>query len=219
MKIGKIKIKKVNNYETTVPIVINDIIVRMESDTEADVNVMDESQYKALKRKIFDDITIEGSNTKLSTLQNELHVSGEFKITARNQSRGTETTFILVKGRINSTPLLGRRALFDLGMLETRADGSLKETNELRRTYCKVVKSVLDSRARSDIEKILKHHDEVFQGIGKIYDKKNNEEFLVKFSMKQDVNPVAQKPRSVPYCLQEPLRKWLGECINEDIFE
>lgn len=130
-----------------------------------------------------------------------------------------------MKGRINSQPLLGRRALFDLGMLEIRPDGSLRETNELRRTECKVVKFVLDSRAKSDIEKILKQHDEVFQGIGKIFDKKKNEEFLVKFSMKQDATPVAQenlvaqKPRPVPYYLQEPLRKWLDECVSEDIFE
>lgn len=122
-----------------------------------------------------------------------------------------------MKGRINSPPLLGRRALFDLGMLEIRPDGSLRETNELRRTDCKVVESVLDSRAKSDIEKILKQHDEVFQGIGKIFDKKKNEEFLVKFSMKQDATPVAQKPRPVPYYLQEPLRKWLDECVSEDI--
>ena len=104
-------------------------------------------------------------------------------------------------------------------MLEIRPEGSLRETNELRRTDCKVVKSVLDSRAKSGIEKILKQHDEVFQGIGKIFDKKKNEEFLVKFSMKQDATPVAQKPRPVPYYLQEPLRKWLDECVSEVIFE
>ena len=104
-------------------------------------------------------------------------------------------------------------------MLEIRPDGSLRETNELRRTDCKVVKSVLDSRAKSDIEKILKQHDEILQGSGKIFDKKKNEEFLVKFCMKQDATPVAQKPRPVPYYLQEPLRKWLDECVSGDTFE
>ena len=59
----------------------------------------------------------------------------------------------------------------------------------------------------------------MFQGIGKIFDKKNNEEFLVKFSMKPDATPTAQKPRPVPYYLQEPLRKWLDKCIEEEIFE
>ena len=60
---------------------------------------------------------------------------------------------------------------------------------------------------------------EVFKGFGKIFDKKNNEEFLVKFSMKPDATPIAQKPRPVPYYLQEPLRKWLDQRIQEEIFE
>ena len=52
-----------------------------------------------------------------------------------------------------------------------------------------------------------------------MHDKKNNDEFLVKFSMKPDAAPIAQKPRPVPYYLKEPLQKWLDECIKEEIFE
>ena len=68
-------------------------------------------------------------------------------------------------------------------------------------------------------ETILQQHEEVFKGIGKIFDKKNKQDFLVKFSMKTDATPVAQKPRPVPYYLQEPLRKWLEECVKEEIFD
>ena len=219
LTVGKIKINKVSDFEKTVPIVINDVIVHMEPDSGADVNVMDECQYKALKRKSYENILLRDSNTKLSTLQNELRVSGEFKATARNETRGTETTFVVVKGKINSPPLLGKRTLIELGMLEIRPDGSLKESNELRRTDSKAVKSVLNNKAKTDIDAILKRHEDVFKGIGKIFDTKNNEDFLVKFSMKPDATPVAQKPRPVPYYLQEPLRKWLEECVKEDIFE
>ena len=35
--------------------------------------------------------------------------------------------------------------------------------------------------------------------------------------MKPDAAPVAQKPRQVPYFLQEPLKKWLEQDVN--IFE
>ena len=121
------------------------------------------------------------SNTKLSTLQNELRVSGEFKATARYETRETETTFVVVKGKINSPPLLGKRTLIELGMLEIRPDGSLKESNELRRTDSKAVQSVLNNKAKSDIDAILKRHEDVFKGIGKMFDTKNNEDFLVKF--------------------------------------
>ena len=109
-----------------------------------------------------------------------------------------------MKGKINSPPLLGRTALFELGLLDIRPDGSLKETNELRRTDALAIKSVVDSKVNSEVEKILKQHDKVFNGIGKIFDVTNNEDFLVKLSMKPDAAPVAQKTRPVPYYLQEP---------------
>ena len=159
------------------------------------------------------------SNTKLSTLQNELGVSGEFKATARNQTKDTETMFVVVKGKINTPPPLDRKALFQLGMLKIRPDGTLKEPNELRIQYNKNIRSVLGQQEKSIIENLLKQHDEVFQGIGKIFDKKKNEELLVKFSLKSDATPVARKPRPVSYYLQEPLRNWLKLGIKEEIFE
>ena len=114
LTVGKIKVSKVSDLEKTVPIVINDAILHMEPDSGADVNVMDERQYRALKRKAYDDIMLKASSTKLSTLQNDLKVPGEFKASARNQTRGTETTFVVVKGRINSPLLLGRKTLTEL---------------------------------------------------------------------------------------------------------
>ena len=66
---------------------------------------------------------------------------------------------------------------------------------------------------------ISKLHDNVFNGIGQIFNVKNNEDFLIKISMKPDLVPVVQKTRPVPYYLQESLRKWLDECVKEDIFE
>ena len=37
--------------------------------------------------------------------------------------------------------------------------------------------------------------------------------------MKPDAVPVAQKPRSVAYYLQTPLKTWLEQSIADDIFE
>ena len=219
LAVGKVKISKVSDSGKTVPTTLNDVIVKMEPDSGADVNVMDEHQYRALQRKTGEILTLQESKTKLSTLQNVLPVSCEFKAIAQNKTRGIETKFIVVKGKINSPPLLDRRALFELGMLDIRPDGSLKEQNELRLKDIQEVRSILNKQELSDLEQIIKQHDSVFQGIGKIFDKKNNEEFLVKFSMKPDATPTAQKPRPVPYYLQEPLRKWLDELVKEEIFE
>ena len=194
LTVGKIKVSKVSDMEKTVPTVVNDVIVHAEPDSGADVNVMDERQYGALQRKTYKDITQKASNTKLSTLQIGLKVSGQFKATVRNQTRGTDMTFAVVKGKINSPPLLGKKALYELGMLEIRPDGSLKEQNEL------------SIRHKNNVNSILDEHD-----------KKKHDAFLVKFSMKTDAAPIEQKPRPVPYFLMEPLQKWL-ECIKEEIF-
>ena len=126
---------------------------------------------------------------------------------------------MVVKGKINSPPLLGRKTLIKLGILEIRPDESLKESNELRRTDSKAVKSILDNKAKSGIETILQQQEEVFKGIGIIFDKKNKDFFLVKFSMKPDATPVAQKHRPVPYYLKEPLKNLLEECVKDEIFE
>ena len=172
--VGNINVNKVSDFEKTVPIVINDVIVHMEPDSGADVNVMDEYHYN-------ENIALHDSSTRLSTLQNELHVSGEFKSTAHSETRRTDTTFKVIKGKINSPPMLGRRTLIELGTLEIRPDGSLKGSNELRRTDSKAVKSTLNSKAKSDIETILQQHEEVFNGIEKIFDTKNNEDFWSSF--------------------------------------
>ena len=37
--------------------------------------------------------------------------------------------------------------------------------------------------------------------------------------MKPEAVPVVQKPRQVPYFLQEPLKNWLEQGVNENIFE
>ena len=104
-------------------------------------------------------------------------------------------------------------------MLDTTTDGSLKEQNELRLKNSQEIWSILNTQKMSDLQQIIKMHDSIFQGIGKIFDKKKNEVFLVKYSMKPDVTPIAQKPRPVPYYLQDPLQKWLHECVTQEIFE
>ena len=83
-----------------------------------------------------------------------------------------------MKGKINSPPLLGRRALFELGMLDIRPDGPLKEQNELRLKDSQEVQFFLNKQELSDLEQIIKQHDSVFQGIGKIFDNKIMKNFL-----------------------------------------
>ena len=59
-------------------------------------------------------------------------MKGEFRATVRNQTCGAVARFVVVRGRINSPPLISKSTLQELGMLQIREDGSFSETNDLR---------------------------------------------------------------------------------------
>ncbi|VDI62428.1 Hypothetical predicted protein [Mytilus galloprovincialis] len=133
MKIRKVKtIQGSRNMDKTVTIRIDDVDVKVEPDSGADVNVMDENQFVKFQSKTYGNPVLEKSKIKLSTLQNSLPIKGEFKTIIRNKTCGTETKFIVVKGKINSPPLLSKSTLIELGMIQIRTDGSFIKTNQLR---------------------------------------------------------------------------------------
>ena len=147
---------------------------------------------------------------KLSTLQNELPVKGEVKAVIKNTRCGLPARFVIVKGRINSPPLISKDTLEKLGMLKIDPDGVFAEEKELR------IKTVQNENRYQDMTVKYK---EVFTGIGEIEDKVHGNDMYAKFSMKDDAVPVAQKARPVAYYLQEPLKKHLDMCITEGIYE
>ena len=67
--------------------------------------------------------------------------------------------------------------------------------------------------ASIEVRELLDRHNVVFEGIGEIKDT------MAKFTLEPGTEPVAQKPRPVPYHLKEPLKKWLDRGIVEGIFE
>ena len=54
-----------------------------------------------------------------------------------------------------------------------------------------------------EMEDLVAKYSHLFKGIGKMEDKKRGKEILGRFHMKAITIPVAQKPRSVQYYLQQ----------------
>ena len=127
----QVKKIKSDDKDRTLTVKIQDY-VEVEPDSGAEVNVLDEHQFKALTNHANTKPTLTASRTKLNTLQSELSVKGELTATIRNNTCGTLARFVVVKGRINSPPLIGKDTLRELGMLQISGDGSFAETNELR---------------------------------------------------------------------------------------
>ena len=100
------RVRKAYGLEKTIPLMVNDIHIRAEPDTGADVNVMDEYQYKALLHRSESKMELQKSQTKLRTLQNDLPIKGEFEAILRNETCGKRTEFLVIKGKINSPPLI-----------------------------------------------------------------------------------------------------------------
>lgn len=205
------KLSSKTDNEKNVRMKLNDVYMHMEADSGADVNVMDEKQflkYMQLQEEINKDnsVILRQSNVKLRTLQNELKVKGQFDAMLANRTQETKTQFIVIEGKIDSNPLIGRETLIRLGMLKIDPEGRLNEQN---------IKNVEKQDA---VQEMLCKYENVFKGIGKIRDVKNNKDIFGKFNM-IDTEPVTQKPRHVAYYLQQPLKKWLEEAVEEEIFE
>ena len=211
--------KNGDDYRTDM-VRLNDVDVLMEADSGADVNIMDEHQFKAFSHRTHDKPILANSNVKLRTLQYKLEVKGEFQTVIRNETCGKPTKFVVVSGRIQSPPLISKETLIALGMLKIQPDGSFAEPNDLaisEETHN--ANTVKQAEGEQDMKDLITKYSHLFQGIGEIEDKKNGGEILSQFHMKPGAVPEAQEPRQVPYYLQEPLKKWLDLGIQEDIFE
>ncbi len=216
------KIKKSGHTSDTVVVRLGDVDVRAEPDSGAEVNLMDEHQFKALVHRSEENVLLQPSKVKVNTIQTELAVKGEFKTIVRNKTCGTKAKFIVLKGRMDSPPLLSKTTLQELGMIKICEDGSLAEPNHMRidDTDPQIIKTVNEEKPmKTQIKEITDKFKDVFEGIGLIHDKKNDREIYGTFCMKEETVPKAQKARHVPYYLQGPLKKWLEEGVKEEIFE
>ena len=141
--VGKFKSREPQN---TVEILISDVRAKCEPDSGASANIMDEYQYRALRKASKNDIQLMKTSDRLKTLQSELEVIGEFPTVLRNKTRGIETKFLVIKGHMDSPPLLSKASLEDLGMLKIEPRGTLREQNSLR------IKAVQSNRKEENKE-------------------------------------------------------------------
>ena len=210
------QIKKIYPTEAqTIDVYIEDVKVKMEPDTGAKVIIIiDDEHLNALQSKCQKTLVIKPSTVELKSLTDCLPVKGEIEVKISNRTCGVRTRIVITE-KINSPPLLGKKTLVQLGMIWIDPTGEFAEKNELCVKSTKKTEVQVNSRYKEIMEK----YDEVFTGIGRIHDKKNDKPIYATFTMKEDCTPVTQRPRQVAYHLQDPLKKWLQRCVEEDIFE
>ena len=151
--IHDLKIHKVSQgIQKTCTIFINGIETTVEPDTGADTNIMDEYQFRKLQTER-PEMALQESTIKLKALNHDLPIIGECTVKIENQTREIEATIVVVKGKIDSLPLLGRPSLDELGMLKIDETGGLKDRN-------KAVKKIKNEHP--ELEKILHRYKNLF---------------------------------------------------------
>ena len=172
-------------------VMINDVVTEIEPDTGSDANIMDEEQFDRLQ-KARSEIRLKKSRTKLRALLQDIPVLGECSVTIRNQTRQTRTRIIVIRGKMDSLPLIGRPTLSNLGMILIDETGNLensreKDTHKVKKTDATYPK----------LEEILGKYEGRFHGVGKA--ERDGEVIEIHLPMNEDATPIAQKPRRVPY--------------------
>ena len=144
---------------------------------------MHEHQFKALTNPSNVKLTLQTRIVKLSTLQSELSVKGEFTAVIRNQTCGAVARFVVTRGRINFPFLISKSTIQELEKIGE--DGSFAKINDLRiQEEPPGIKSVKqDKDLKHEIKEITDQYSDIFKGIGKIRDM-NRKEFYTKFRMR-----------------------------------
>jgi hypothetical protein len=107
----------------------NDVETEIEPDTGSDANIMDEEQFDRLQNAR-SEIRLKKSRTKLRALLQDIPALGECSVTIRNQTRQTRTRIIVIRGKMDYFPLIGRATLSNLGMVFIDETGNLENSRE-----------------------------------------------------------------------------------------
>ncbi len=192
-------------WDATVHVEIGGVAALMEPDSGSFANIIDEKQYRALKKAGCHMSEMRKPHTGIKTIQTEIQPIGEFSTVINNKYEEINTSVIVIKGRMDSPPILSRRASEKLGFISIDKEGRLNK--------------IQVSKVSEQQQQVENAFPECFEGIGEIKDKKTNEPMKVHLELEKDAIPIAQKPRHVPYYLVDPLKKWIETGLREGIIE
>ena len=113
---------------------------------------MDESQFTHLREQA-PELKIKNTKIKLKALKEELPVIGEANFEMSNATRTVSTTMLIIKGKIDSPPLIDRQTL---EMLLIDVTGSLKSPNKTVKAVNKQQESDQPrDQNKTELDKIL----------------------------------------------------------------
>lgn len=183
--------------EPVVPVSINGIVKNMLIDSGSVSNLMSIDEYEELKTHGLDASLFKCDRRLFAYGGKQLSVRGQFSAELLANGRKIQSTFVVTdKGRC----LLGHSASKELGILRIDTAASIE-------TVCS---NTMDTDIKSELQA---KYPRVFSGIGKLTD------YKLKLHVDENVTPVAQKPRRIPFALRDKVTAKVQELIDKDIVE
>ena len=207
-----------SKLKTTLRIGDKDIMFLV--DTGATVDIIDSSTYDKIK----DGVSLRKSTTKIYAYGSTapLPIKGRFQATIESKKRYTVSQFYVVDGMGGN--LVSAKTAQDLSLIklintisgipvnddqQTPASTDTLAPESETPTTTHEIPVVKDAR----IQDIINRHKTVFEGEGKL----NNQK--VKLHIRDDVQPVVQPQRRIPYHMRKKVSTELTKLVNLDIIE
>ena len=180
------------NQDATVTVNIAGKNVSILVDSGASVNAIDHTLFDQLKSS---NTILEKSNAKIYPYgkTTSLDLVGKATFPVKVGSKSLNVEFHIIKG--SGKPLIGHKTATELGILRI----GLPDDN---------IASV-----SSETESILRSFQDRFEGLGKLKD------FQLKLYVDENVEPVAQPARKIPFKMREKVESKLKELEDLDVIE
>ena len=189
-------------------VLTNDQEVLWQPDTGTQKNVWDEAHFRTFEKKTRKTVKLSPTNIKLFAYggKTPLSVIGSFKaiLTAGDRTIDTE---IYVTSEPSAYPLLSEQSAKQLELVQYNESFLVKQVSEPG-------KKVPATARRQKIADMIVANPEVFTG--KIGKAKMNE---VSLMIDDNVTPVVQKPRRIPFNLLDRAENKIHGLLDQDIIE
>ena len=218
-------VSKEQNKKTHANVIVNGQNVHFLIDTGATVDIIDANTFEKLRKKV----SLQKSTTKIYAyrFQTPLPLKGQFQATLESKKRYTVSQIYVIDGAGGN--LLSAKTAQDLAFVQLankipslpdqeQTDHHKNATQSppppTTRESNPVQNNTSMPRAKDQkTQEIINKYSTVFEGQGKL----NNQQ--IKLHIRDDVNPVMQPQRRIPYHIRQDVSKELKKLQDQDIIE
>lgn len=197
---------KIQHQDFKTKVFIEKTNVELLIDTGASINILNEATYEKINKRLNNRLNLKRTRTKVVTYGNdspELEIKGEINLLIESKEKFVFTKFYVIKTH-HKNLLSGATAtalkLISINNIE-------EKSTKMENTFEKKIPEHLK-------EKLARYKETVFSGkIGKLKD------YQVKLKINENVNPIAQRERRLPFAIRQQVKEELAKLEDEGIIE